>query len=121
MATFIFPGLRVFPVRLQSLKRSLDEREGDEDEGVEPLGKWKASRSLNSVRAIAKPGIALLEDLVAQASEEEEVAEEEEDEEEEDEEEEDEEEDDVETERADQLQLSQPCQCPSQAGADSPS
>ena len=100
MATFIFP------VRLQSLKRSLDEREGDEDEGVEPLGKWTASRSLNSVRAIARPGIALLEDLVAQASEEEEVAEEdedeEEDEEEEDEEEEDEEENDVETERADQ-------------------
>ena len=38
----------------------------------ESLGKRKASRSFNSVRAIAKPVIALLEDLVAQASEEEE-------------------------------------------------
>ena len=59
-------------VGLRSLKKSLDEEDGHYTKNKESLGKRKASRSFNSVRAIAKPAIALLEDLVAQASEEEE-------------------------------------------------
>ena len=62
-------------VGLRSLKKSLDEEDGHYTKNKESLGKRKASRSFNSVRAIAKPVIALLEDLVAQASEEEEDAE----------------------------------------------
>ena len=59
-------------VGLRSLKKSLDEEDGHYTTNKESLGKRNASRSFNSVRAIAKPVIALLEDLVAQASEEEE-------------------------------------------------
>ena len=60
-------------VGLKSLKRSLDEGEENRTRAKESLGKRTASRSIKSVRAIAKPVIALLENLVTQASEEKEV------------------------------------------------
>ena len=60
-------------VGLRSLKRSLDEEDDDRAQAKESsLRKNESSRTFNSVRAIDKPEIALLEDLVAQASEEEE-------------------------------------------------
>ena len=58
--------------KVKIIKKSLDEEDGHYTKNKESLGKRKASRLFNSVRAIAKPVIALLEDLVAQASEEEE-------------------------------------------------
>ena len=58
--------------KVKIIKKSLDEEDGHYTKNKESLGKRKASRLFNSVRAIAKPAIALLEDLVAQASEEEE-------------------------------------------------
>ena len=58
-------------VGLRSLKKSLDEEDDDRVQGKESsLGKRRSSsRAFNSVRAIAEPEIALLEDLAAQASE----------------------------------------------------
>ena len=58
--------------KVKIIKKSPDEEDGHYTKNKESLGKRKASRLFNSVRAIAKPAIALLEDLVAQASEEEE-------------------------------------------------
>ena len=56
---------------LRNLKKCLDARK-ENTRILESPGEQNASRSLNSVRAIAKPVIALLEGLVTQTVEEEE-------------------------------------------------